>query len=1115
MKGDFTRFTDRPEHGYDAVLMQQGRVTLDSDFNEHVDIVRRRLATQTIDTIGRACAPQDAPGFGLRLTPDGQDLVIGTGRMYVEGLLVEVFPGSTVSAEVIDDLTLDVVDASPDGRRWAPGQWAEVDTPGGPQLVRIDDVDGDGRRLTLGDLGGVGGVDGRVQLRRVTTYRTQPWWPAEGPAPLGEPLDPEAWDDRRTLIYLEVWERHVTAVEDPSLLEPALGGPDTATRIQVAWAVRVLQGEDGPVDLGAHGCGAEVDAWDALNEPAAGRLSARAEAPSDPLQPCDVPPNAGYQGLENRLYRVEVHEPGPLGTATFLWSRDNGTVLTGIRGSVPGTPFRVEVERIGRDRELRFRAGDTVAVESDDTTAAGVPSTLTQVQGQPDNARRRVPLADDVSAFDAHRRPRLRRWDAPARPTNSGWTDLEDGVQVRFSGGPFRTGDWWVVAARTATGDVEGFVEAPPRGVARHRVRLGIVAWADGSVEDCRSTFPTLCSHRDHPGGRGCCTITVAPAGDDRGDVDSLADAVALASEFEGPVRICLLPGRHTLAGVVRLDRSRVTISGCDARSPVTADQGGVLAIGPGSDIRLEHLHLRSADDAPTVLVADVSRLEVVDCSIANAGTPGALHHLAPEHAPHGAAGPALTVLGGSRIELVDLELHGSPAAVLSAEAVTLSDSIVIGGVVVAQGSRSVEVRDNVIGKAAFTGVQLGLLDGELIERMGLLSAAVSPWLAWLADIPSTSLLDGYELADTGIEAVEIVGNAIRDNGVAGVATPPFGATEIRGVLISDDRIHGNGGALAAGFGIGAGILLIGADDVRIRGCWIEDNAGRVAEGLSVSGGVVVGDAHGLVVTDCTLRDNHPPVSQELTSFAVGIAGLMVSGGDPESDGASLLGGAAAVISDNEIRTADGPGVAIIGAGPVTVSDNRIVARYLGGSLDLSFGRAVVVLDLAAGPDAQLTNLAATTSLIHGPVQFHDNHVVVQAHGDLPVLEADTGLSGADRRLLAGSAVALFSADDLSIQGNQVANTVHGLEGAGIGASVWAYASTVRAVGNRVTEIAGSALFSYAGTGQLASVSSANVVTHCMTVAGARVERSADIEMSCKRQLELVELFVPLHTLMI
>src|SRR5262249_30142351 len=54
----------------------------------------------------------------------------------------------------------------------------------------------------------------------------------------------------------------------------------------------------------------------------------------------------------------------------------------------------------------------------------------------------------------------------PAGPTP---LILEDGVQVTFSvdpaGGEFRTGDYWVFAARTADGTVEPLTAAPPRGI--------------------------------------------------------------------------------------------------------------------------------------------------------------------------------------------------------------------------------------------------------------------------------------------------------------------------------------------------------------------------------------------------------------------------------------------------------------------------------------------------------------------------------------------------------------------------------------------------------------------------------------------------------------------------
>ena len=43
MTGDYTRFSFDPRKRYSGVLMQQGRVQLDSDWNEEIDILRRRI----------------------------------------------------------------------------------------------------------------------------------------------------------------------------------------------------------------------------------------------------------------------------------------------------------------------------------------------------------------------------------------------------------------------------------------------------------------------------------------------------------------------------------------------------------------------------------------------------------------------------------------------------------------------------------------------------------------------------------------------------------------------------------------------------------------------------------------------------------------------------------------------------------------------------------------------------------------------------------------------------------------------------------------------------------------------------------------------------------------
>src|SRR5688572_20666171 len=90
MPGDFSRkLFDKKKH-YSGVLMQQGRVQLDADWNEELDIEQYRTFTETKDVIGAAGVPKKNNGFKITVSADGSDLVIAPGRIYVEGLLCEL-----------------------------------------------------------------------------------------------------------------------------------------------------------------------------------------------------------------------------------------------------------------------------------------------------------------------------------------------------------------------------------------------------------------------------------------------------------------------------------------------------------------------------------------------------------------------------------------------------------------------------------------------------------------------------------------------------------------------------------------------------------------------------------------------------------------------------------------------------------------------------------------------------------------------------------------------------------------------------------------------------------------------------------------------------------------
>jgi len=88
MGGDYTRLTFDPRRDHAGVLMQQGRVQLDADWNELVALLDRRLRAETVDIIGRCVVPRETPD-GFRIQVGGGDLTIGPGRMYVDGLLAE------------------------------------------------------------------------------------------------------------------------------------------------------------------------------------------------------------------------------------------------------------------------------------------------------------------------------------------------------------------------------------------------------------------------------------------------------------------------------------------------------------------------------------------------------------------------------------------------------------------------------------------------------------------------------------------------------------------------------------------------------------------------------------------------------------------------------------------------------------------------------------------------------------------------------------------------------------------------------------------------------------------------------------------------------------------
>lgn len=445
MRGDFSRFTFDPKKRYSGVWMQQGRVQLDSDWNEQQAINRHRMEVECSDVVGMSGAPAIDPGFGITIDENG-NLCIGKGRYYVDGILCENDDENEGTASIkFQD---------------------QPDLPVAPNLLTL---------LSGADYG---------------------------------------------VVYLDAWHRDVTAVDDPEIKEKALGGADTTTRTRVTWRVLVL-----PVKLEAGQARPDCDSELFPKRNVALSVQLNKSGSSNDL--CMLGPGGGYRGLENQLYRVEIHKAGPIGLATFKWARDNGSIEIPIIDKIAGGT--VPVRNIGSGILDRFRDGTVVEIVddrsdlnpySDFDISLSQPRPLAKVKGDPDAAGSTILIEfkPDAAPVGELENPKLRRWDSAEikvemPSTNDGWIPLGDeGVEIKFSTGGgqndiFRTGDYWLIPARVASDKLEwpydeneNSIAQPPAGIEHHYARLAEIEVSKTVetspklqfIKDCRNVFPPL-----------------------------------------------------------------------------------------------------------------------------------------------------------------------------------------------------------------------------------------------------------------------------------------------------------------------------------------------------------------------------------------------------------------------------------------------------------------------------------------------------------------------------------------------------------------------------------------------------------------------------------------------
>jgi hypothetical protein len=424
-RGDFTRDSFDATKAFTRVLLQQGRVQMDADWNEQTSIVLHYLRMLVTDLIGPAAGPEHAP---LSVKLEGGSIQLNAGRYYVDGLLVE-----------------------------------------------------------------------NTATTVVTKFGTPPFWESF-----------EMGEAGAFFIFLDVWERHVTSDTDADIADVALGGIDTASRAKVAWRLCALRGLDKTelVDAITNHKMAKIrkeaeSVKTKLFGYQMGKLNARAGSASSTTDLCRLSPEAKFRGLENQLYRVEIHRTGlavgsgdeKTAAATFKWSSDNSSIVLPVVTYENG---RATLAHLGRDASRGVKVKQWVELVLKENETDAQPGPLLRVRSIIPDETAVVLETAGHSPVAGDQVIALRRWDhtseemaipvTQAQSNSDGWITLEDGIQIQFpqiANAQYHAGDYWLIPARVATGNVLWGSEAQlPHGPDHHYALLAaVLLGAGGTVE--------------------------------------------------------------------------------------------------------------------------------------------------------------------------------------------------------------------------------------------------------------------------------------------------------------------------------------------------------------------------------------------------------------------------------------------------------------------------------------------------------------------------------------------------------------------------------------------------------------------------------------------------------
>lgn len=552
MTSDRARVTFDPSRRYHGVVAQQGRVSLEADWNEAQAIAGEELAVRTLDAIGRT----GSPDRGYEITPvaDGGtptgDLLAHAGTLYVGGQRVRAARDVRYADQ-------------PD---WADHEgdplWRDPAIPGHPHelvylLAREQEVSAV-EDPVLRDVA-LGGPDTTQRLRilpRVVRHATtaETWEDAWGQL-IEEQWRPSGFSvDETSRALLPGARLHVTAFSADDTEQPAdnggyLGPNNQLLRIQIA-----------RVDHD----GVPVLVWGYDNASFLYRLSSSVVSASRTiLRLAAAPVDAYHQPREHQVVEVlrgaallgpdacVAAAVGQVSRVAVAYDPDSREVVIGtelppeyLRKPGEGLPLFLRVW----EGEARCRPG-----EEHELGGSGLRVRLTG-----------LPVSAALQAVPASASGSTAPTAVPEAATE---TTSHEPVEAAHRE-KYPVGGYWMIAVRPGVGPGAESVlypqrildgPQPPDGPRQWLTPLAFIRWQQGTPqpEDCVPRFTGLVRAER---SAGSCTAHLQPH--EVGGGWGLQDAIDSRTSRGRAATICLAPGTYTLTRPLRIgpEHGRLTI---------------------------------------------------------------------------------------------------------------------------------------------------------------------------------------------------------------------------------------------------------------------------------------------------------------------------------------------------------------------------------------------------------------------------------------------------------------------------------------------------------------------------------------------------------------------------